>query len=97
MEETDFHRLDFKLGHQRRLQREVASMRGLPPWRPLDQEYDDFLYSDLPHQQRLRGGYSDTNEGGLFGAKDQFGKRDLGLKDGRWLQERVGEPVPSDH
>jgi hypothetical protein len=34
--EEDFSRLGFKLGHRRRLQRELASMSGLPPWEPLE-------------------------------------------------------------
>lgn len=36
VEEEDLNRLGFKLGHRRRLQRELASMKGLPPWEPLD-------------------------------------------------------------
>lgn len=36
VKEEDLSRLGFKLGHRRRLQRELASMRNLPPWEPID-------------------------------------------------------------
>jgi len=37
--EEDFDRLSFKLGHRRRLQRELACMTGLPYWQPICRQH----------------------------------------------------------
>lgn len=51
--EEDFDRLEFKLGHRRRLQRELASMRGLPLWVSLDRQYGNYMPAGQLGRQEL--------------------------------------------
>ncbi|KZM24123.1 hypothetical protein ST47_g4740 [Ascochyta rabiei] len=61
-QEKDFDRLGLKLGHRRRLQRELASMRGLPIWAPLDRQYGDYEPPSQLHRQRPSTACNDADK-----------------------------------
>jgi hypothetical protein len=60
-QEHDLDHLGLKLGHRRRLQRELASMRGFPIWASLDEQNGEYTPPGQLLRQQPSAFYIDTD------------------------------------
>lgn len=58
--EEDFDRMEFKLGHRRKLQREIANMEGYPQWEALPSSKMEMAQLSLPGRLKISTAFPPT-------------------------------------